>query len=112
MNETREIRFNLSKTELEEYANVLAEKNLEVARLKEEKKASNSNFGDKIKAAELHIGRCSRALAQKWELREVEVSLRPDYEAGEMVTVVNLTGEEHERRPLTPEERQLRLDDI
>lgn len=111
-NETRPIKYKFNPVELSERAHLMAEKEREVENLEEEKKEYTSDLNARIKEARGIVRRCAQDINQGWTTREMAVLLRPDYDTGEMVIVIASTGEEVERRDLTSEERQLRIDDF
>lgn len=110
--ETVHVKHPLSDDDRIRIGKLLAEKTAEVIDLQDEKKSVAANFTDRIKAAELILTRCSKSLREGYEMKPTEVTLKPNYESGEMVFIARSTGEEVGRRELSPEERQLRIDDI
>ena len=96
----------LSQDEMLKYADILANKNQEKARLEAEKKTIVSEFQAKINSAIAEIDRYSLALATKHETREVDCEIRYNSPDIGLKTIIRLdTGKEVRKVPMTNYEK-------
>lgn len=108
--EFREVlRCELTKEELDELAGRLAEEQLELQELEEQKKAVTKDFAGKIEAVQARIRSGSNTFRQRWEMREVECVEVKDYLSGELYSKRLDTGEVLKRRKLTSAELEREL---
>lgn len=98
------LRCELTKEELDELAGRLAEEQLELQELEEQKKAVTKDFAGKIEAVQARISSGSNTFRQRWEMREVECVEVKDFERGECFSRRLDTGEVIKRRKLTSAE--------
>ena len=74
-----------------------------------EKKEAASQFKANIENIENELQVLAAHVRNKYEYRDVECDVIPDFKSGVVVTVRNDTGEVIDERPMTAEERQLKL---
>lgn len=103
------LRCELTKEELDELAGRLAEEQLELQELEEQKKAVTKDFAGKIEAVQARIRSGSNTFRQRWEMREVECVEVKDYDRGECFSKRLDTGEVIKRRKLTSAELEREL---
>ncbi len=100
----------LSDAEIQARGEELAEAELARQRLVAEKKAAAEAFKGPIAEQVDLISKLSKEISEEVEMRDVEVSHRPDFENG-VVDVVRMdTGEVVESRAMTDEDRQITMD--
>ena len=109
--EIRSVRHDFSEKEKRDLATTVVEKNLEVEDLEVQKKAATSSFKDRIDSALLDARTAGRKYRDGFELRDVEVEVFRDYENGIIFYIRIDTGESVESREMTPQEKQMRLED-
>ncbi len=98
------LRCELTKEELDDLAGSLAEQQLELQELEEQKKAVTKDFAGKIEAVQARIRSGSNTFRQRWEMREVECVEVKNFESGELYSKRLDTGEVIKRRKLTSAE--------
>lgn len=102
-------RCDLTKEELDELAGRLAEDQLELEGLEDQKKAIAKDMAGKIEAVQAKIRSGSNTYRQKWEMREVECVEVKDFTRGECYSKRLDTGEVLKRRKLTSAELEREL---
>lgn len=103
------LRCELTKEELDDLAGSLAEQQLELQELEDQKKAVAKDMAGKIEAVQARIRSGSNTFRQKWEMREVECVEVKDYSRGECYSKRLDTGEVIKRRKLTSAELEREL---
>lgn len=103
------LRCELTKEELDELAGRLAEEQLELQELEEQKKAVTKDFAGKIEAVQARIRSGSNTFRQRWEMREVECVEVKNFLSGECYSTRLDTGEVLKRRKLTSAELEREL---
>jgi len=103
------LRCELTKEELDTLAGRLAEEQLELQELEEQKKAVTKDFAGKIEAVQARIRSGSNTFRQRWEMREVECIEVKNFERGECFSKRMDTGEVLKRRKLTSAELEREL---
>lgn len=98
------LRVELTKEELDELAGKLAEDQLELQELEDQKKAVTKDFGSRIEVVQARIRSGSNTFRQRWEMREVECVEVKDFARGECYSKRMDTGEVIKRRKLTSAE--------
>lgn len=98
------LRCELTKEELDDLAGSLAEQQLELQELEEQKKAVTKDFAGKIEAVQARIRSGSNTFRQRWEMREVECVEVKNFLSGELYSKRLDTGEVLKRRKLTSAE--------
>ena len=84
-----------------ELAGRLAEEQLELQELEDQKKAVVKDMAGKIEAVQARIRSGSNTFRQRWEMREVECVEVKDFNSGELYAKRMDTGEVIKRRKLT-----------
>ena len=103
------LRVELTKEELDELAGKLAEDQLELQELEDQKKAVTKDFGSRIEVVQARIRSGSNTFLQRWEMREVECVEVKDFTRGECYSKRMDTGEVIKRRKLTSAELEREL---
>ena len=103
------LRCELTKEELDELAGRLAEEQLELQELEDQKKAVVKDMAGKIEAVQARIRSGSNTFRQRWEMREVECVEVKDFNSGELYAKRMDTGEVIKRRKLTSSELEREL---
>ena len=103
------LRCELTKEELDDLAGSLAEQQLELQELEEQKKAVTKDFAGKIEAVQARIRSGPNTFRQRWEMREVECVEVKDFIRGECFSKRLDTGEVIKRRKLTSAELEREL---
>ena len=103
------LRCDLTKEELDELAGRLAEDQLELERLEDQKKAIAKDIAGKIESVQARIRSGSNTFRQKWEMREVECVEVKNFLSGECYSKRLDTGEVIKRRKLTSAELEREL---
>ena len=103
------LRCELTKEELDELAGRLAEEQLELQELEDQKKAVVKDMAGKIEAVQARIRSGSNTFRQRWEMREVECVEVKDFNSGELYAKRMDTGEVIKRRKLTSAELEREL---
>lgn len=103
------LRCELTKEELDDLAGSLAEQQLELQELEEQKKAVTKDFAGKIEAVQARIRSGSNTFRQRWEMREVECIEVKNFLSGELYSKRLDTGEVLKRRKLTSAELEREL---
>lgn len=103
------LRCELTKEELDELAGRLAEEQLELQELEEQKKAVTKDFAGRIEAVQARIRSGSNTFRQRWEMREVECVEVKDYDRGTCYSKRLDTGEVIKQRKLTSAELEREL---
>lgn len=101
--------FELTEEELLGIGEKLGELDGEIEQAEGEKKLIVSQWGAKIKTMQADVKRLTRLLRDKAEWRDVECEVK--YEDGYVLHISLETGECLDKRPMTNEERQMRLFD-
>ena len=95
------LRCDLTREELDDLANRLAEEQLELQELEEQKKAVAKDFAGRIEAIQARIKSGSNTFRQKWEMRDVDCIETKDFDRGICFNVRMDTGETIKSRKLT-----------
>lgn len=95
------LRCDLTKEELDELAGRLAEDQLELERLEDQKKAIAKDIAGKIESVQARIRSGSNTFRQKWEMRDVECVEVKDFDMGICFSKRMDTGEIIKQRKLT-----------
>jgi hypothetical protein len=103
------LRCELTKEELDDLAGSLAEQQLELQELEEQKKAVTKDFAGKIEAVQARIRSGKNTFRQRWEMREVECIEVKSFLSGELYSKRLDTGEVLKRRKLTSAELEREL---
>lgn len=104
------LRVQLTDEERIAKGQQLARINFRLAELKEQKSAASRDFANQIKALELESGQVAYDADTGTEERPVEMRKAPHWK-DYMIEFFRMdTGELVRREPMTPQERQLKLD--
>lgn len=103
------LKCELTEAEKAELASKMAEHQADLEHLEDEKKAVTKDFASRIELVQGTIRRESGTYRQGWEMRDVECVEITDKRAGTLTVVRQDTGEIVKIRPLTQEERELKL---
>lgn len=107
--EIRQLPVQLTEDELRQRAHTMADKTQQREQLEDEKKSQAAAASSRLKILDGELSLLASQIRQGTELRAVDCSAEPDYEAGVMVTTRDDIDEEIERRALTLSERQLEM---
>jgi hypothetical protein len=102
----------LTPEEIEEAADTLAAKTLELDDIEVQKKASNAGFKEKAERISGEIRTASRLYRDKFDMRDVECEIVKDYEAGVVQYVRQDTYEIVKRVAMSQAERQMHIDEL
>lgn len=104
------LRVQLTDEERIAKGSKLAKLNFELGALKEQKAAANRDFANQIKALELEGGKVAYDVDTGTEERPVELRKAPHWRDFVIEFFRLDTGELVRREPMTPAERQMKLD--
>ena len=109
---TEGVKYEFSAKELAELSQQLAAENLKIAGWEQEKSLTSSHLGSLIKEARAKAYELSQKVQNKFELREVEVTVLYDEPSEGLKRIVDIaTGETIREVEMSREERlQRRLD--
>lgn len=107
--EKRQLRFDLTDKELLDIGSEMSEAHQEVAELTSEMKAVQKDFKNKIEDIENKIEKHARLLRERYELREGEVKITLDYDAGTITVIRSDNGKEVESRKMNEAEAQRKM---
>lgn len=106
----RKLRVALTNDELLEAGDILATKQQELNELNDELKGIKDTYKAKTSAIEAEQVRVGNLLRQKYEMRDVEVEITCDYDAG-IITIVRLdSGDVVESRAMNDAEKQREME--
>lgn len=106
---TQYLRCKLTDDEVRAKADILVQTYGELEQVEQQKAAAAADFGAQIKTARERISELARAVRERAEYRNVECVLDFDFKAEAVLTIRADTGETVNKRPMLPEERQLRI---
>ena len=104
------LRVQLTDDERLAKGQMLAKLNFQLGELKERKAAASRDFGNQIKALELEGGKVAYDVDTGTEERPVELRKAPHWKDYVIEFFRMDTGELVRREPMTPAERQMKLD--
>lgn len=106
---TETLRCELSDPEVAERATSLATLTGDLTAAEAAKAAAAKHHGARVQEIRDELNAVSKIVRERAEYREVEVRDVPDFDHGAMETFRSDTGARIRVRPLTAEERQMRL---
>lgn len=106
---TKNLKCKLSREEVEQRAARMADVESDIRSVEEHRKSVVADLNGRKKALDSELATLGRQVREHAEYRDVECSMRPDYEAGIMETVRLDTEERVDVRKLYDSERQEQL---
>lgn len=104
--ETRTLRVDLSRDEVAEYADQLAQATQEEAQVENERKAVAATFKQRSEEVSARKSRLASLVSNKCDWRPVKCSRVLNYQEGTVSVYRDDTGERIERRSMTEDEAQ------
>lgn len=101
----------LTEEELREVGRRMARSVQEKKEAEDALKNVKKQYEQVITGADAQINLCASKIQSGYEFREVECEVLRNYESGIIFVVRCDTGEQESSRPMTKEERQMRLED-